>query len=95
MARDERHIQYFLILEWASNLWVTSFITDRVISLRVTDDDHNIYLDNGDTKYGKDHIRNRRLHTKASYFGSHFIGMNHWARAARGRVHDPTTTSTG
>ena len=34
--------------------------------LRVTDDEHNIYLDNGDTKYGKDHIRNRRLHTKVS-----------------------------
>jgi len=32
----------------------------------VTDDDHNIYLDNGDTKYGKDHIRNRRLHTKVA-----------------------------
>ena len=34
--------------------------------IRVTDDEHNIYLDNGDTKYGKDHIRNRRLHTKVT-----------------------------
>ena len=38
--------------------------------LRITDDEHNIYLDNGDTKYGKDHIRNRRLHTKVSWLGT-------------------------
>ena len=37
---------------------------------RITDDEHNIYLDNGDTKYGKDHIRNRRLHTKVSWLGT-------------------------
>ena len=33
---------------------------------RVTDNEHNIYYDEGDTAYGGDHIRNRRLKTRVA-----------------------------
>jgi hypothetical protein len=32
--------------------------------IRITDKEHNIYLDSGDDGYGKEHIRNKRVRTK-------------------------------
>jgi hypothetical protein len=32
--------------------------------IRITDDEHNTYLDSGNDGYGKKHIRNKRLTTR-------------------------------
>lgn len=46
----------------------------------VTDDEHNIYLDNGDTKYGRNHIRNRKLPTKVASLAYDRLGTNNVLR---------------